>query len=66
MIVTVRRLARHPLPLIFLVAVAGKSAVQTHLRVGNAFFGPLIFSILIWGGLYLRDPRLRVLIPRRT
>jgi hypothetical protein len=40
-------------------------AVVTHLRVGDAFVGPVIFGVLIWGGLFLRDPRLRALIPLR-
>ena len=40
-------------------------AVLAHLRVGDAFFGPVIFGVLIWGGLFLRDPRLRALIPLR-
>ena len=40
-------------------------AILAHLRVGDAFFGPVIFGVLIWGGLFLRDPRLRALIPFR-
>ena len=40
-------------------------AIVTHLRVGDAFIGPIIFGILIWGGLFLRDRRLRDLIPFR-
>jgi hypothetical protein len=40
-------------------------AVLAHLRVGDAFFGPVIFGVLVWGGLFLRDPRLRALIPFR-
>ena len=41
-------------------------AVATHVRVGGPVFSivfPVIFGILIWGGLYLRDPRLSVLAP---
>jgi hypothetical protein len=40
-------------------------AVATHVRVGDPLFSiifPIIFGALIWGGLYLRDPRLRALI----
>lgn len=40
-------------------------AVLTHLRVGDAFFMPAIIGVLVWGGLYLREPRLRALIPLR-
>jgi len=41
-------------------------AIVSHLRVGDAFVGPIIFGVLIWGGLYLRDRRLRALIPFRN
>ena len=40
-------------------------AVFTHLRVGDQVFGPLVPGILVWVGLYLRDPRIRALIPLR-
>ena len=40
-------------------------AILAHLRVGDPFFGPVIFGVLVWGGLFLRDPRLRALIPFR-
>ena len=40
-------------------------AVLAHLRVGDQFVGPVIFGVLIWGGLFMRDPRLRALIPLR-
>jgi DoxX-like family len=41
-------------------------AVATHLRVHDPVFDtifPIIFGVLVWAGLYLRDPRLRALIP---
>lgn len=41
-------------------------AVAAHVRVGEGLFPisfPIIFGILLWGGLYLRDDRLRKLIP---
>lgn len=44
-------------------------AVATHERVGAGLFQvifPSIFGALIWGRLYLRDDRLRVLIPLRN
>lgn len=40
-------------------------AISTHLRIGEAVYIHLVFGILIWGGLYLRDSRLRELIPIR-
>jgi hypothetical protein len=41
-------------------------AVLTTLRVGDAYYGQVILGILTWGGLYLREPRLRALIPFRS
>ncbi|MGH9672934.1 MAG: DoxX family protein [Bryobacteraceae bacterium] len=38
-------------------------AVATHVRVGDVFLGPLSLGVLVWLGLYLRDPRIRALIP---
>ena len=44
-------------------------AVATHVRVGDPLFThtffPVYLGILIWGGLYWRDVRLRALIPLR-
>lgn len=45
-------------------------AMATHLRVGSPLFSHLFFGLylgfLAWGGLYLRDARLRRLIPLRA
>jgi hypothetical protein len=45
-------------------------AIATHLRIGSPLFSHVLFGfylgVLIWGGLYLRDPRLRRLIPFRS
>ncbi|MBP6821411.1 MAG: DoxX family protein [Acidobacteria bacterium] len=38
-------------------------ATATHVRVGDQFFIPIVLGVLLWGGLYLRDERLRALIP---
>ena len=38
-------------------------AILTHLRIGEPYFMQAIFGMVVWGGLYLRDPRLRALIP---
>jgi DoxX-like family len=44
-------------------------AVATHVRVGDPLFTHILFptylGILIWGGLYLRDARVRTLLPVR-
>ncbi len=43
--------------------------VATHVRVSDNLFSvlfPVFFGLLIWGGLYLRDDRLRTLIPLRS
>lgn len=41
-------------------------ATVTTLRVGDSSYPmAVILGILAWGGLYLRDPRLRALIPFR-
>ncbi|MFO0959300.1 MAG: DoxX family protein [Isosphaeraceae bacterium] len=43
-------------------------AVASHVRMGEGAFPivfPAIFGALIWGGLYLRDPRIRALVPIR-
>lgn len=41
-------------------------AIATHARLGQPFILVVGFGILIWGGLFLRDPRIRALIPIRT
>jgi hypothetical protein len=44
-------------------------AITSHLRVAGTLTPEMIVSLILgvlaWGGLWLRDPRLRVLIPRR-
>jgi hypothetical protein len=44
-------------------------AVASQLRIGNPPFEtlfPVCFALLLWGGLYLRENRLRTLIPFRS
>jgi hypothetical protein len=40
------------------------------VRVGSPLFSHVLFSVylalFVWGGLYLRDPRVRALIPLRA
>ena len=40
-------------------------ATATHVRVGDPWFAPVIIGVLVWLGLFLRDARLRALIPLR-
>ena len=39
--------------------------ILTHLRVGQNVAMQVIFGLLIWLGLYLREPRLHSLLPLR-
>ena len=44
-------------------------AVATHVRIGDPLFNviaPILFGVMFWGGLYLREDRLRALIPLRS
>ena len=45
-------------------------AIATHFRVGDPLLGftlfPLYVGAILWGGLFLRDSRLRVLVPFST
>lgn len=41
-------------------------AICTHLRVGDPFFIQIALGVLVWLGLYLRENRLKGLIPLRT
>jgi hypothetical protein len=44
-------------------------AIATHVRIGSPLFTHVLFpiyvAVLIWGGLYAREDRLRSLIPIR-
>jgi hypothetical protein len=50
---------------ILLTAYLG-GATATHLRIGDPFFMPIVLGGLVWGGLFIRDDRLRALIPLRS
>ena len=41
-------------------------AISAHVRLGEPFIPVIVLSLLIWGGLYFREHRLRSLIPFRT
>lgn len=47
---------------ILLTAFMG-GAVATHVRVGDPYITQVVVGILIWAGLWLRDPKLRDFIP---
>jgi len=40
-------------------------AISTHLRVSEAVIIQVALGVLVWGGLYLREPRLREILPIR-
>jgi hypothetical protein len=40
-------------------------ATATHVRIDDNFIAPIIVGVLAWGGLYMRDQRLRALVPLR-
>jgi hypothetical protein len=41
-------------------------AIATHVRVGEGVIPHIIIGVLVWLGLFLREPRLRVILPWRT
>jgi DoxX-like family len=41
-------------------------AIATHVRIGEGFIIQALLGGLVWLGLYLRDPRVRALIPLRA
>ncbi|HEX7810036.1 MAG TPA: DoxX family protein [Thermoanaerobaculia bacterium] len=45
-------------------------AIATHMRLGNPLFTHVLFptylAAFLWGGLWLRDRRLRALVPFRS
>lgn len=47
--------------------LGGAVAVTVKMGLGVAgWWMPFVFGILLWGGLWLRDPRIRALIPLRS
>ncbi|TLY27143.1 MAG: DoxX family protein, partial [Nitrospirae bacterium] len=41
-------------------------ATATHVRIGEPFYMPILLGMLVWAGLFLRDDRLRALLPLRS
>lgn len=54
---------------ILLTAMLG-GGIASHLRIGSPLFSHVLFGVYLglfaWGGLFLREPRLRALIPLRS
>ena len=50
---------------ILLAAYLGGATAVT-VRMGLNFTLPVVFGVMIWGGLWLREPRLRALIPLKS
>jgi hypothetical protein len=41
-------------------------AVATHVHAGQLFIIPIVIGVMIWGGIFLRDARLRALLPLKS
>jgi hypothetical protein len=45
-------------------------AIATHMRVGDplipSMLVPIVLGVVVWLGVYLREPRLRAVLPWRT
>jgi hypothetical protein len=54
---------------ILLTAFLG-GGIASHVRIGSPLFSHVLFGVylgfFVWGGLFLREPRLRALIPLRN
>jgi len=54
---------------LFLTALLG-GAIATHVRVESPLFSHTLFGVymglIAWAGVYLREPRLRALVPLRS
>ncbi len=47
-------------------AMKSSGAICTHWRVGELFVPQIVLGVLVWVGIYLREPRLRAILPIRT
>ncbi len=50
---------------ILLTAYFG-GAIVTHMRIGQSAYFEILIGVLLWLGLYLRDAKVRALIPWRN
>ena len=48
-----------------LIAAYMGGATATHMRIGDPFWAQPLVGVAAWAGLWLRDPRLKALIPLR-
>jgi hypothetical protein len=48
-----------------LIAAYMGGAVATHARIGEPFVLQILIGVLVWLGLWLRDPRLHAVLPLR-
>ena len=46
--------------------LGGAVAVSMQMGMGVMALMPALFGVLLWGGLWLREPRLRALLPGRA
>lgn len=46
--------------------LGGAVAVTVKMMGFGGAWMPVLFGVMLWGGLWLRDPRLRALIPLRS
>jgi len=37
-------------------------ATATHVRIGDPFWFPILMGVILWAGIYLRNPRLRAFL----
>ena len=40
-------------------------AMLTHWRIGDMFVVHIVLGLMVWLGIYLREPRLEALLPLR-
>ena len=40
-------------------------AICTHWRVGDPFYLQILIALVVWLGIYLREPRLKAVLPLR-
>jgi hypothetical protein len=45
--------------------LGGAVATHVHANEGAMFLAPVMFGVVIWGGLFFRDARIRALLPLR-
>lgn len=41
-------------------------AVATHVRISDPFIPPIVLGVAVWLGIFLRDARLRAILPFRS